>query len=52
MLLRSWGLPGTAAPWALPRSGFVDPADEPVIRRFFVDMIGHLSELIRKERGA
>ena len=32
--------------------GFVDPADEPVIRRFFVDMIGHFSELIRKERGA
>jgi DNA-binding MarR family transcriptional regulator len=31
--------------------GFVDPADEPVIRRFFVDMIGHFSELIRKERG-
>ena len=31
--------------------GFVDPAHEPVIRRFFVDMIGHFSELIRKERG-
>jgi DNA-binding MarR family transcriptional regulator len=31
--------------------GFVDPADEPVIRTFFVDMIGHFSELIRKERG-
>src|SRR6516162_6307314 len=31
--------------------GFVDPVDEPVIRRFFVDMIGHFSELIRKERG-
>jgi DNA-binding MarR family transcriptional regulator len=31
--------------------GFVDPADEPVIRKFFVDMIGHFSELIRKERG-
>ena len=31
--------------------GFVDPADEPVIRKFFVDMIGQFSELIRKERG-
>jgi DNA-binding MarR family transcriptional regulator len=31
--------------------GFVDPADEPVIRKFFVEMIGHFSELIRKERG-
>ena len=31
--------------------GFVDPADEPVIRKFFVDMIGNFSELIRKERG-
>jgi DNA-binding MarR family transcriptional regulator len=31
--------------------GFVDPADEPVIRKFFTDMIGHFSELIRKERA-
>jgi DNA-binding MarR family transcriptional regulator len=31
--------------------GFVDPADEPVIRKFFTDMIGHFSELIRKERS-
>ena len=30
---------------------FVDPAHEPVIRKFFVDMIGQFSELIRKERG-
>ena len=30
---------------------FVDPADEPVIRKFFVDMIAQFSELIRKERG-
>lgn len=28
---------------------FVDPADEPVIRKFFTEMIGHFSELIRKE---
>ena len=31
--------------------GFVDPADEPVIRTFFTDLIEHFSELIRKERG-
>jgi DNA-binding MarR family transcriptional regulator len=30
---------------------FVSPDDEPVIRKFFVDMIGHFSELTRKERG-
>jgi DNA-binding MarR family transcriptional regulator len=30
---------------------FVDPADEPVIRKFFVDMIEQFSDLIRKERG-
>jgi DNA-binding MarR family transcriptional regulator len=30
---------------------FVDPADEPVIRKFFVDMIAQFSELITKERG-
>jgi DNA-binding MarR family transcriptional regulator len=31
--------------------GFVDPADEPVIRKFFTDLIEHLSELIGKEHG-
>jgi DNA-binding MarR family transcriptional regulator len=30
---------------------FVDPADEPVIRKFFTDLIEHFSELIGKERG-
>jgi DNA-binding MarR family transcriptional regulator len=30
---------------------FVSPDDEPVIRRFFIDMIGQFSELTRKERG-
>ncbi len=30
---------------------FVSPADEPVIRKFFVDMIGQFSELTRKERS-
>jgi DNA-binding MarR family transcriptional regulator len=31
--------------------GFVDPADEPAIRKFFIDMIEQFGELIRKERG-
>jgi DNA-binding MarR family transcriptional regulator len=31
--------------------GFVDPADEPVIRKFFTGTIEHFGELIRKERG-
>jgi DNA-binding MarR family transcriptional regulator len=30
---------------------FVSPADEPVIRKFFTDMINQFSELTRKERG-
>jgi DNA-binding MarR family transcriptional regulator len=30
---------------------FVSPADEPVIRKFFIDMIEQFSELSRKERG-
>jgi len=29
----------------------VSPADEPVIRKFFSDMIRQFSELTRKERG-
>ena len=40
-----------AAPHWREAFDFVDPADEPVIRKFFVDMIGQFSELIRKERG-
>ncbi len=31
--------------------GFVRPADEPVIRKFFTDMIGQFTELTRKERN-
>ena len=31
--------------------GFVSPADEPVIRRFFIDMIGQFGGLARKERS-
>jgi DNA-binding MarR family transcriptional regulator len=30
---------------------FVSPQDEPVIRKFFADMIGNFSQLIKKERG-
>lgn len=30
--------------------GFVDPVDEPVIRKFFAEMIAHFGELIRKDR--
>jgi DNA-binding MarR family transcriptional regulator len=30
---------------------FVSPADEPVIRKFFIDMIGQFSELAGKERS-
>src|SRR5579859_583039 len=30
---------------------FLDPADEPVIRNFFIDTISQFSELTRKERG-
>jgi DNA-binding MarR family transcriptional regulator len=40
-----------AGPYWRDAFDFVDPADEPVIRKFFVDMIGHFSELIRKERS-
>jgi len=30
---------------------FVSPADESVIRKFFIDTISQFSELTRKERG-
>jgi len=32
--------------------GFVDPADEPVIRAFFIDLIHRLGELTGRERGS
>ncbi len=41
----------TAGPRWRDAFGFVSPADEPVIRKFFVDMIGQFSELTRKERS-
>jgi hypothetical protein len=30
----------------------VDSDDEAVVRRFFIQMISHLSQLMREERGA
>ncbi len=41
----------TAGPQWQAAFSFVNPADEPVIRKFFVDMIGHFGEMVRKERG-
>jgi DNA-binding MarR family transcriptional regulator len=40
-----------AGPYWRDAFGFVSPDDEPVIRKFFVDMIDRFGELIRKERG-
>jgi len=40
-----------AAPQWRDAFDFVDPADEPVIRKFFIDMIGQFTELTRKERS-
>ena len=31
--------------------GYVDPADEPVIRKFLIDTIDHFGALIREKRG-
>ena len=40
-----------AAPQWRKAFDFADEADEAVVRRFFVQMIGHLGRLIREERG-
>ena len=40
-----------AAPSMRKAFDFVDPADETVVREFFVHMISHLSGLMREERG-
>jgi DNA-binding MarR family transcriptional regulator len=40
-----------AAPIMRKAFDFVDPADETVVREFFVQMISHLGELMREERG-
>jgi len=41
-----------AIPWWRKAFDFVDPDDEAVVRKFFVQMIDHFSKLIREERGA
>jgi DNA-binding MarR family transcriptional regulator len=40
-----------AAPSMRRAFDFVDPADEAVVRAFFTQLISHLSELMRQERG-
>ena len=40
-----------AAPQWRKAFDFADAADEAVVRRFFVQMIGHLGRLMREERG-
>jgi DNA-binding MarR family transcriptional regulator len=41
-----------AAAWWRKAFDFVDSDDEAVVRRFFIQMIDHLSQLIDEERGA
>ena len=41
-----------AAAWWRKAFDFVDSDDEAVVRRFFIQMINHLSQLMREERGA
>ncbi len=41
-----------AAAWWRKAFDFVEAGDEAVVRRFFVQMIGHLSKLIAEERCA
>ncbi|MCW2891643.1 MAG: regulatory protein MarR, partial [Actinomycetia bacterium] len=41
-----------AAAWWRKAFDFVDSDDEAVVRRFFTQMINHLSQLIDEERGA
>lgn len=49
--LISYYVPQAAARWR-KAFDFVDEADEAVVRRFFIQMIDHLSQLLREERGA
>jgi MarR family transcriptional regulator, organic hydroperoxide resistance regulator len=48
--LMSYYVPQAAARWR-KAFDFVDEADEAVIRQFFIQMIDHLSQLMREERG-
>jgi DNA-binding MarR family transcriptional regulator len=49
--LISYYVPQAAARWR-KAFDFVDEADEAVVRGFFIQMIDHLSQLLREERGA
>jgi DNA-binding MarR family transcriptional regulator len=49
--LISYYVPQAAARWR-KAFDFVDEADEGVIRGFFIQMMDHLSQLMREERGA
>jgi MarR family transcriptional regulator, organic hydroperoxide resistance regulator len=48
--LMSYYVPQAAARWR-KAFDFVDEADEAVIRQFFIQLIDHLSQLMREERG-
>jgi len=48
--LMSYYVPQAAARWR-KAFDFVDEADEAVLRQFFIQMIDHLSQLMREERG-
>jgi DNA-binding MarR family transcriptional regulator len=48
--LISYYVPQAAARWR-KAFDFVDEADEAVVRRFFTQLIDHLSQLTREERG-
>ena len=41
-----------AATWWRKAFDFVDSDDEAVVRKFFIQMIDHLSQLMREERGS
>jgi MarR family transcriptional regulator, organic hydroperoxide resistance regulator len=49
--LISYYVPQAAARWR-KAFDFVDEGDEAVIRGFFIQLIDHLSQLLREERGA
>jgi DNA-binding MarR family transcriptional regulator len=49
--LMSYYVPQAAARWR-KAFDFVDEADEAVVRGFLIQMIDHLSQLLREERGA
>jgi MarR family transcriptional regulator, organic hydroperoxide resistance regulator len=48
--LMSYYVPQAATQWS-KAFDFVDEADEAVVRQFFIQMIDHLGQLMREERG-